>query len=162
MWNSFTELLLSTFLRVSYYSGIPGQVPQKYSLSGESTDGVVLMPDSPQTLSDTSVEVPNGKTIMKFTRIMKETGEIEITTGKNIFQWAHGSSNVLGFHADKSPFDLDLSSLSKTESDTPVVEGPGTPEVGSSTPVAAAGISSKYATNAALALIGSTLAFGFL
>jgi hypothetical protein len=112
------------------------------------------MPDSAQTLTDASVEVNDGKTIMKFTKIMKETGEIEITTGKNIFLWAYGSSDILGFHAAKSPFDLDLSSLSTTE--------PVTAKDESDPQTAAAVSSSKYAASAALALIGLTLAFGLL
>ena len=133
------------------------------------------MPDSAQTLTDASVEVNNGQTIMKFTKIMKETGEIEITSGKNIFLWAYGSSDILGLHAHESPFDLDLSSLSTTESATPEVESgtpdgesgtpeveSNTPEAESSTPAAASVSSSMHATSAALALIGLTLAFGIL
>lgn len=153
--------MLSSVLRLSYYSGIPGQDPQKYSLSAENTDGVAPMPDSAQTLTDASVKVNNGQTIMKFTKIMKETGEIEITSGKNIFLWAYGSSDILGLHAHESPFDLDLSSLSTTESATPEVES-NTPEAESSTPAAASASSSKHSTSAALALIGLTMAFGIL
>lgn len=98
---------------------------------------------------------------MKFTKIMKEAGEIEITSGKNIFLWAYGSSDILGLHAHESPFDLDLSSLSTTESATPEVES-NTPEAESSTPAAASVSSSKHVTSAALALIGLPLAFGIL
>lgn len=98
---------------------------------------------------------------MKFTKIMKEAGEIEITSGKNIFLWAYGSSDILGLHAHESPFDLDLSSLSTTESATPEVES-NTPEAESSTPAAASVSSSKHVTSAALALIGLTMAFGIL
>jgi hypothetical protein len=117
------------------------------------------MPDSAQTLTDASVEVINGKTVMKFTKIMKETGEIQITTGQNIFLWAYGSSDILGFHAARSSFEFDLSSLSTTETGTPGAET-GTPEVESSTPTGSAAVSSsKYA---ALALIGLTLAFDLL
>ena len=68
------------------------------------------MPESDQTLIDASIEVNDGQTIMKFTKIMKESGEIEITPRGNIFLWAYGSSEVLGYHNERSIFDLNLSS----------------------------------------------------
>ena len=73
------------------------------------------MPDSAQTLTDASVEVVDGQTIMKFTKIMKETNEIEIKPDANTFLWAYGSSNTLGYHSARSPFDLNLSSGLATE-----------------------------------------------
>ena len=68
------------------------------------------MPENAQTLTDASVEVNDGQTIMKFTKVMKEAGEIEITPRENIFLWAYGSSDVLGYHLGRSRFDLNLSS----------------------------------------------------
>ncbi len=67
------------------------------------------MPESKQTLMDASVEVIDRQTIMKFTKTMKETGQIEITSGENKFLWAHGSSDVLRYHRSRSQFDLNLS-----------------------------------------------------
>ena len=69
------------------------------------------MPESQQTLTDTSIEVVNGQTIMKFTKLLVEEGEIEITTADNIFLWAHGgSSDQLGYHgAGRESFELNLS-----------------------------------------------------
>ncbi|KAL3817090.1 hypothetical protein ACHAXA_009921 [Cyclostephanos tholiformis] len=94
--------------------GIPGSgVPKKYHM--HDYNGVVPMQESNQTLTNASVEYIDGQTIMKFTKIMKETGEIEITTGENKFLWAHGSSNELGKHASQSVFVLNLSSGSKEE-----------------------------------------------
>ena len=70
-----TKFLLSFLLHLSYCSGIPGAgVPQKYHMLSKNDTGVVLMPESEQTLMDASVEVVDGQTIMKFTKIMKETG----------------------------------------------------------------------------------------
>ena len=63
-----------------------------------------------QTLMDASVEFIGGQTIMKFTKIMKETREIQITSGENKFLWAYGSSNALGYHSSSSSFKLHLSS----------------------------------------------------
>jgi hypothetical protein len=68
------------------------------------------MPESAQTLTDASIDVKDGQTIMKFTKIMKEAGEIEITPRENIFLGAYGSSDVLGYHPGRSIFDLNLSS----------------------------------------------------
>jgi len=76
----------------------------------KNDNGVVLMPESEQTLIDASVEVVDGQTVMKFTKIMKESGGIQITSGENKFLWAYGSSNTLGHHSARSPFDLNLSS----------------------------------------------------
>ncbi len=73
-------------------------------------DGVIPMQAGNQTLKNASVEVIDGQTIMKFTKIMKETGEIEITAEENKFLWACGSDKDLGFHKAKASFDLNLSS----------------------------------------------------
>ena len=61
-----------------------------------------------QTLTDATIEVSNGQTIMKFTKIMKESGEIQIVTGENLFLWAYGSETSLDYHAAMSTFMLDL------------------------------------------------------
>ena len=68
------------------------------------------MPDSAQTLTDASVKVVDRQTLMKFTKIVKETNEIA-----NTFLWAYGLGNTLRFHSTRSPFDLNLSSGLATE-----------------------------------------------
>ena len=78
------------------------------------------MPESQQTLSDASIEVKDGQTIMKFTKIMKEPEEIEVTTGDNTFLWAYGSSDDLGYHASRTLFELNLSG-NKSPTISPVV-----------------------------------------
>jgi len=107
--------------------GLPGDNKvEKYNLGGKSDNAVLPMSESNQTLSDTSIEVKDGQTIMKFTKIMKEAGEIEITPGDNTLLWAHGSSDVLGYHGftSKSPFELNLSSGAGEE---PANETPSNP-----------------------------------
>lgn len=47
---------------------------------------------------------------MKFTKIMKEAGEIEISSGDNTFLWAYGTGPALGYHPARAPFELNLSS----------------------------------------------------
>jgi len=89
---------------------------QKYNLDGKDTALVVPMPDGQQTLTDTSVEVKDGQTIMKFTKIMKEAGEVEISPADNTFIWAYGSSPTLGYHlAGRAALDLNLSSGASEE-----------------------------------------------
>ena len=68
------------------------------------------MSEDQQTLINPSVEVKNGQTIMKFTKIMKEAGEIEISTTDNTFLWAHGTANFLSMHDEQGAFELNLSS----------------------------------------------------
>ena len=74
-------------------------------------DGTQPMAEERQTLIDASVvEVIDGQTIMKFTKLMKEPGEIEIGAGDNIFLWADGYSTTLGLHKKFGSVDINLSS----------------------------------------------------
>jgi hypothetical protein len=98
------------FFTSLFYSGVPGEVPLKYTMTAESNDGVQPMSNDLQTLTDASVEVNNGQTIMKFTKLMKEPGEIEIGAGDNIFLWANGFSPTLGLHKEFSSVDINISS----------------------------------------------------
>ena len=83
---------------------------QKYALGAKDPSGVTAMPESQQTLTDTSVEVKDGQTIMKFTKIMKEAGEIEISPTDNTFIWAYGNAPALAYHASRATLELNLSS----------------------------------------------------
>ena len=56
------------------------------------------MPTSQQTLTDATFKVRGGKSILEFTKIMKEPNEIELTTSFNNFIWAVGSNFNLGIH----------------------------------------------------------------
>ena len=76
------------------------------------------MPLSRQTLTDATIEVSNGQTIMKFTKIMKEEGEIEIKVGENKFLWAYGSSSTLGYHPERASYVQNLSTGSYEVSDS--------------------------------------------
>ena len=62
-----------------------------------------------QTLQNASIEIVDGQTVMTFTKMMKEKGEIEIAPGLNTFLWAHGSDTKSTYHgANKSAFQLNL------------------------------------------------------
>ena len=66
------------------------------------------MSDEKQTLTDVSIEVTNGQTIMKFTKVMQEDGEIAVGGTGNTFLYAVGSGTSLGYHRSRKSFDLDL------------------------------------------------------
>lgn len=97
--------------------GIPGaNTVQKYNLGGKNVASIEPMSSDHQTLIDASIEVDEyGQTIMKFTKLLVEDGEIEIVSSggreKNIFLFAHGSDggDGLGYHGgDRMTFDLTL------------------------------------------------------
>ena len=90
---------------------------QKYALGAKDPSGVTPMPESQQTLTNTSVEVKDGQTIMKFTKIMKEAGEIEISPTDNTFIWAYGNAPALAYHASRATLNLSMSSSSEVMSD---------------------------------------------
>mmetsp|Transcript_2505 Transcript_2505/g.5312 ORF Transcript_2505/g.5312 Transcript_2505/m.5312 type:complete len:232 (-) Transcript_2505:106-801(-) len=85
-----------------------GQV-KKYDLKSKWPFGATrLMSDGKQTLTDASIEIVDGQTIMKFTKLMNEVNEIEILAGENIMLYARGSGPSLGYHRERLPFDLTL------------------------------------------------------
>jgi hypothetical protein len=94
--------------------GVLGEEPKKYNLDGRWMGGVTPMDDSQQTLIDASIKVYRGPiTVLKFTKIMKEQGEIKIKPGDNTFLYAQGQSYYLGQHAHDSrgSFQLNLPSV---------------------------------------------------
>ena len=61
--------------------------------------GVTPMSAARQTLTDTSIRLVGDKTIMTFTKMLVEDGEMEIyETGPNAFLHARGSNGHLGYH----------------------------------------------------------------
>lgn len=94
--------------------GVLGEEPKKYNLDGRWIGGVNPMDDSKQTLIDASINVYRGPiTVLKFTKIMDEQGEIKIRPGDNTFLYAQGQSYFLGQHAHDSrgSFQLNLPSV---------------------------------------------------
>jgi len=81
---------------------------QKYDLVSKWPFGATqAMSVDKQTLTDTSIEIVDGQTILKFTKLMKEDGEIELLVGdENTLLYAYGSSTRLGYHAGRGSFDL--------------------------------------------------------
>lgn len=90
--------------------GLPGKMPRKYDLNGKSIDAVVEMPANKLTLIDASFEVDaEERTVLRFTKIMKEEGEIEIKQGGEIYLlYALGTSQELGYHAERKSLKVTL------------------------------------------------------
>lgn len=65
-----------------------------------------------QTLSDASVDFKDGKTVMKFTKPLVEQNQVPFVVGNNQMLWAYGSSPTISYHANRSPFSLDLTASS--------------------------------------------------
>jgi len=80
---------------------------------------VTPMPERRQTLTDASITVEDGQTIMAFTKALNEPGEIEISTGENKLLGAYGSGVGLGLHAKRQSVVLNLSSGASEEASTP-------------------------------------------
>lgn len=80
---------------------MPGQQPLKYDLLGSSVE---KMPEFKQTLKNASLEIDaSGRTVMKFTKMLKEEDEVEIMLGEGLFLlYARGTSTTLGCHAERS------------------------------------------------------------
>jgi Eukaryotic cytochrome b561 len=71
--------------------------PGKYSMSGQSADAVTLM--DAQTLLNASWTQGNGTTVLRYTKLLKEEGEIEIfPDGSNTFIFAAGMGNDFADH----------------------------------------------------------------
>jgi len=72
---------------------------QKFNLGGKEVGAIEPMEQ--QSLSNTSIQIVDGQTIMKFTKLLDEDGEIEILAGsggmKNIMLFAHGSGLAWGY-----------------------------------------------------------------
>ena len=83
-------------------------IVQKYTLG--SSPRVEPMPQEKQTLMSTSLTQEDGVTVMEFTKYLAEEGEHTINpTGENVFLYAVGMSNYLGYHgASRGSFIVTL------------------------------------------------------
>lgn len=90
-------------------SGVPGMTPAKYHLTGKFETAVQPMSADKQTLIEPVIDVVDGQTIMSFTKLLVEDGEIMVSTGNNIFLWAHGSDMENTYHGqNKGSFNINL------------------------------------------------------
>ena len=81
--------------------------PGKYDLEAITVAGVVLTDQ--QTLMDGNIEQNETHTVLTFTKLVEEEGELSINpTGNNFFLVAAGTANELAFHAVRQPFEVAL------------------------------------------------------
>ena len=97
----------------------------KYNLNARSGDGVVPMPTEQQTLIDTSIEQnEDGATVLSFTKILNEPGEIVINLeDENTFLSAWGNNNNLGIHAARGSYTLEGGELETRKQNLWIVHG---------------------------------------
>eukprot|EP00550_Attheya_septentrionalis_P002039 CAMPEP_0198290508 /NCGR_PEP_ID=MMETSP1449-20131203/8346_1 /TAXON_ID=420275 /ORGANISM="Attheya septentrionalis, Strain CCMP2084" /LENGTH=661 /DNA_ID=CAMNT_0043989017 /DNA_START=178 /DNA_END=2163 /DNA_ORIENTATION=+ len=107
--------------------GLPDEgTVQKYELNDKSTSSITPLEKGQDTLKGTSITQANGKTILKFEKILKESGELEIKAkGETLFMFAVGNTNALSFHKHRGAVRLDLSKCGedKKKSDTTNLDG---------------------------------------
>lgn len=85
--------------------------PGKYALNAKSTNGAVLLPEEQQTLLDGQVYQDGTHTVLTFTKLLSEPGELAIDpNGWNNFLVAAGDQNELGsFHKSHASARIRLS-----------------------------------------------------
>mmetsp|Transcript_19038 Transcript_19038/g.39999 ORF Transcript_19038/g.39999 Transcript_19038/m.39999 type:complete len:1020 (-) Transcript_19038:129-3188(-) len=81
----------------------------KYTLGGKTDELVTPMEESKQTLQNTLIGQENGRTVMEFTKLLVEDGEIPIQeSGINYFLHAKGFDNALGYHLTRWSFEIEF------------------------------------------------------
>jgi hypothetical protein len=87
--------------------GISSTNPGKYFLGGQSPSAVTLTDQ--QTILDGNIEQNDTHTVLTFTKVLSEPGEIPIDpNGRNFFLAAAGIQNSLDFHAVRGVVALTL------------------------------------------------------
>jgi DOMON domain len=131
--------------------GLPDeQTVKKYNMTTKGLDGVNALPDDQQTLTNTSIVQENGITILTYTQLLSEVGEVPVVTGKNTFIWAYGMSNPIGFHSAVARGGLDTTineCLEVGETQSPTALKTKAPTV---SPVTRMPVASKAPTDAVL------------
>mmetsp|Transcript_45310 Transcript_45310/g.109699 ORF Transcript_45310/g.109699 Transcript_45310/m.109699 type:complete len:772 (+) Transcript_45310:601-2916(+) len=80
----------------------------KYRLDSKSVSGIVEMES--QTLINTSLEQAGGSTVLAYTKILNEPGELSmhIDYPNNIYLTVYGFSNTFGYHQGIATADMPL------------------------------------------------------
>jgi hypothetical protein len=87
--------------------GIPDEVPAKYKLTAQAISGVNPM-DAQTLISPTTVQ-NETHTILTYTKLMEEDGELSISpTEKQTWIWAYGIDNELTGHAKQNQVTFEL------------------------------------------------------
>ncbi|KAL7554668.1 hypothetical protein ACHAWF_018165, partial [Thalassiosira exigua] len=81
---------------------------RKYVLAGKGASAIHPMVDEHQTLTNASIEFNGDVTVMKFTKLLDEEGEINIFPYEmTTLLFAHGNGGALGYHGhSRMAFDI--------------------------------------------------------
>lgn len=84
--------------------------PGKYLLNGRGKSAIVkLLPESSQTLINSTIIQAESTTILTFHKHLVEPGELPVNgNGQTTFIWAYSEGNDLTGHADRGAFNLTL------------------------------------------------------
>jgi hypothetical protein len=99
--------------------GVPDSgVVQKYNLNSESTSGVVAMDDASQTLIDASIDQNATHTVLTYTKLLQENGELSISQDAlNTWIYAVGSDNTFpSIHRLYNSFEMQVKPCSEGSS----------------------------------------------
>jgi hypothetical protein len=88
---------------------------RKYLISQRISSAIDEKPEGQQTLINTDLMQSGGSTVMTYTKILEEDGEIIINgNGDNIFVSAYGLSNSFSFHKGYGSYSVNLSTVAPT------------------------------------------------
>ena len=95
---------------------LDGDSPLKYNLLGTSANSIVAMNSDQQTLQNVFLDMDNGKTILRFTKMLEEENDNEhiiSASSPTTFIYAVGNERFLSHHKHAGSFDLNLNSCPK-------------------------------------------------
>lgn len=109
--NSFGTVIGSdAVIGRSDLTAASGEKPLKYDLTSWSSGGAKVMDSTKQTLQDASLTQSGGQTVLKFTKLLEEKGEVYIrAAGHTNCLFAIGDGNDFDKPARKGSFRLDFS-----------------------------------------------------
>ena len=98
--------------------------PGKYDMNTLTSEGVVLMKNSRQTLTNATIVQNSTHTVLKFTKILEESNENSISsTAKTWLVWAVGFDNSAQFHIKAGGFAIKLNQCAVSEGGVIVNQG---------------------------------------
>jgi len=93
---------------------LDGDSPLKYNLLGTTANSIVAMNSERQTLQNAFLDMDNGKTILRFTKMLEEENEHIISASSpTTFIYAVGNERILSHHKHAGSIELNLNSCPK-------------------------------------------------
>lgn len=156
-WLSFAWTETGKMVPATAMIGLPddNEVLKFDIVAYDPLAAVVLSAANRQTLSDATIVQENGITILTFTKLLVEAGEIAVTPNTEMmYMWAWGSSNALGMHPRRGVGNITFTEcleIGETTAPTPAVSNQ--PSAAPSIPVTEA--PTKYTTKAPTVSVSS-------